>query len=117
MCLILLAGVGIYNAVRHDMTVFGAVSPVHAVLFFARNGFTGWRMLGGILLCVTGTEALFADLGHFNVTAIQVGDERLDQILVCSVTRSSLLLILALLQNLYSILPVSATMLPACVPV
>ena len=29
-------------------------------------------MLGGILLCVTGTEAMFADLGHFSVTAIQV---------------------------------------------
>ena len=29
-------------------------------------------MLGGILLCVTGTEAMFADLGHFNIKAIQV---------------------------------------------
>ena len=90
MRLILLTGVGIYNAIRHDMTVFGAVSPVHAVLFFTRNGFTGWRMLGGILLCVTGTEALFADLGHFNVTAIQVEDERLDQSLLCSAIWSSL---------------------------
>ena len=37
-----------------------------------RNGWQGWQMLGGVLLCITGTEAMFADLGHFNISAIQV---------------------------------------------
>jgi KUP system potassium uptake protein len=62
----------LYNAVLYDPGVFAAMNPYHAVQFFVRNGFSGWRMLGGILLCVTGTEAMFADLGHFNVPAIQV---------------------------------------------
>lgn len=72
---LLNAGVGLFNAIKYDAKVFAAISPHHAVKFFARNGFDGWRMLGGILLCVTGTEAMFADLGHFSVTAIQVQSE------------------------------------------
>ncbi|GKV14993.1 hypothetical protein SLEP1_g25794 [Rubroshorea leprosula] len=32
----------------------------------------GWISLGGVILCITGTEAMFADLGHFNVRAIQI---------------------------------------------
>jgi len=31
--------------------------------------------LGGILLCVTGSEAMYADLGHFSQSSIQVWDE------------------------------------------
>ena len=66
------AGVGLYNAVVYEPRIFAAINPYYAFHFFARNGLNGWRMLGGILLCVTGTEAMFADLGHFNVPAIQV---------------------------------------------
>ncbi|KAI3926730.1 hypothetical protein MKX01_039716 [Papaver californicum] len=32
----------------------------------------GWMSLGGILLCITGSEAMFADLGHFPYTAVQI---------------------------------------------
>ncbi|GAA0176375.1 hypothetical protein LIER_29381 [Lithospermum erythrorhizon] len=32
----------------------------------------GWMSLGGILLCITGSEAMFADLGHFSYAAIQI---------------------------------------------
>lgn len=39
--------------------------------YFLRNGKEGWRSLGGVLLCVTGCEALFADLGHFSRKSIQ----------------------------------------------
>lgn len=79
------AGIGLYNAITYDAKVFAAISPHHAVKFFARNNFDGWRMLGGILLCVTGTEAMFADLGHFSVTAIQVNSElpAAPQMLLC----------------------------------
>ena len=48
------------------------VWPGYGVQFFLRNGWGGWQMLGGVLLCITGTEAMFADLGHFNLQAIQV---------------------------------------------
>ena len=52
--------------------IFKALSPHYLFLFFARNGFTGWVALGGTLLCVTGSEALYADLGHFSRSAIRV---------------------------------------------
>lgn len=36
-------------------------------------GKQGWISLGGVILCITGTEAMFADLGHFNMRAVQIG--------------------------------------------
>ena len=36
-----------------------------ACVFSPRNGFQGFLVLGGIFLCVTGAEALYADMGHF----------------------------------------------------
>jgi KUP system potassium uptake protein len=35
-------------------------------MYFVRNKTTAWKSLGGILLCFTGVEALFADLGAFS---------------------------------------------------
>jgi hypothetical protein len=32
----------------------------------------GWKMLGGVMLCITGCEAMFADLGHFTRRAVSV---------------------------------------------
>ncbi|MFQ6622952.1 hypothetical protein Gotur_001755 [Gossypium turneri] len=37
-----------------------------------RRGKNGWISLGGVVLCITGTEAMFADLGHFSVRTVQV---------------------------------------------
>lgn len=38
------------------------------------NDFRGaWRSLGGVTLCITGAEAMFADLGHFSRSSINVG--------------------------------------------
>ncbi|OMO72817.1 potassium transporter [Corchorus olitorius] len=37
-----------------------------------RRGKDAWVSLGGVVLCITGTEAMFADLGHFSVRAIQM---------------------------------------------
>ncbi|KAK9705964.1 hypothetical protein RND81_07G095700 [Saponaria officinalis] len=64
--------VGIYNFCKHDAGVIKAVNPWHIVKYFQRNGFDGWTSLGGMVLCITGTEALFADVGHFSVKSIQV---------------------------------------------
>uniref|UniRef100_A0A2N9I7C6 K+ potassium transporter integral membrane domain-containing protein n=1 Tax=Fagus sylvatica TaxID=28930 RepID=A0A2N9I7C6_FAGSY len=44
----------------------------YIIRYFKRNGKQGWISLGGVFLCITGTEAMFADLGHFNVRAVQV---------------------------------------------
>ncbi|KAM0824176.1 hypothetical protein ACQ4PT_070377 [Festuca glaucescens] len=45
---------------------------MYIVQYFTRNGKDGWVSLGGIVLCVTGTEGMFADLGHFNIRAVQI---------------------------------------------
>jgi KUP system potassium uptake protein len=50
----------------HDWTVLKAFSPYFAGLYFMRLKRGGWLSLGGILLCFTGVEALFADLGAFS---------------------------------------------------
>ncbi|KAK5134154.1 hypothetical protein LTR08_006929 [Meristemomyces frigidus] len=63
---------GIYNLAVHDWRVLRAFSPFFAGDWFVRNGTTGWINLGGILLCFTGVEALFADLGAFSRRAIQL---------------------------------------------
>uniref|UniRef100_A0ACD5UAI3 Uncharacterized protein n=1 Tax=Avena sativa TaxID=4498 RepID=A0ACD5UAI3_AVESA len=69
---ILIAGIGLYNLVIHDIGVLRAFNPMYIVQYFTRNGKDGWVSLGGVVLCVTGTEGMFADLGHFNIRAIQL---------------------------------------------
>ena len=68
----LIAGIGAYNLAAHDATVLRALNPMYIVDYFRRNGKEAWLSLGGVVLCITGTEAMFADLGHFNIRAIQV---------------------------------------------
>jgi KUP system potassium uptake protein len=63
---------GVYNLVHHDHSVLKAFSPYFAGMYFVRNKTTGWKSLGGILLSFTGVEALFADLGAFSKSAIQL---------------------------------------------
>ena len=52
--------------------VLAAVSPYHAVRFFAADVHRGFVVLGAVFLAVTGGEALYADLGHFGHRAIQI---------------------------------------------
>ncbi|KAL6221081.1 hypothetical protein ACLB2K_008833 [Fragaria x ananassa] len=68
-----ISGIGLYNLFVHDIGVLRAFNPMYIVQYFQRNRKKGWVSLGGIFLCITGTKAMFADLGHFNVKAIQVG--------------------------------------------
>jgi KUP system potassium uptake protein len=66
-----LAGLG----VRHILTapeILGALSPHHAIGFFIHNGAHGFALLGSVVLCVTGGEALYADMGHFGPRPIRV---------------------------------------------
>lgn len=64
--------IGIYNIAKYDSSVFRAFSPYHAIHYLIRNKKRGWASLGGIVLCITGTEALYADLGHFSARSIQL---------------------------------------------
>uniref|UniRef100_A0A7N1A143 Potassium transporter n=1 Tax=Kalanchoe fedtschenkoi TaxID=63787 RepID=A0A7N1A143_KALFE len=64
--------VGIYSIVKNYPSIFKAISPHYIVHFFLRNGKEGWLLLGGTILCITGSEAMFADLGHFDRPSIQI---------------------------------------------
>ncbi|ERN11474.1 hypothetical protein AMTRI_Chr03g43760 [Amborella trichopoda] len=66
------AAIGVYNIVTYYPMVFKALSPHYIYYFFTRNHKHGWEMLGGAVLCITGAEAMFADLGHFNKRGIQI---------------------------------------------
>ncbi|XP_020248854.1 potassium transporter 5-like [Asparagus officinalis] len=68
----LIGGIGLYNLFKHDVMVLRAFNPMYIIDYFKRNGKEGWISLGGVVLCITGAEAMFADLGHFNVRAIQI---------------------------------------------
>ncbi|XP_020523659.1 putative potassium transporter 12 isoform X1 [Amborella trichopoda] len=63
---------GLYNILKHDITILRAFNPAYIYLFFKRNGAKAWSALGGCVLCITGAEAMFADLGHFSVHSIQI---------------------------------------------
>jgi KUP system potassium uptake protein len=52
--------------------VLAALGPWHAARFFARNGAHGFLILGAVVLCITGAEALYADLGHFGRRPIRL---------------------------------------------
>ncbi|RLM75519.1 potassium transporter 23 isoform X2 [Panicum miliaceum] len=67
-----LGSIGIYNIVKYDISVVRAFNPAYIYLFFQTNGMKAWSALGGCVLCITGAEAMFADLGHFSVKSIQV---------------------------------------------
>ncbi|MGV3758193.1 MAG: potassium transporter Kup [Actinomycetota bacterium] len=59
--------------IADDPSVLRAVNPAHAVRFFSENGATGFLALGSVFLVVTGGEALYADMGHFGRSPIQLG--------------------------------------------
>ncbi|WJX58213.1 Potassium transporter 7, variant 2 [Trifolium repens] len=67
-----LAGMGVYNLVKYDSSVWRAFNPIHIYYFFARNSTKAWYSLGGCLLCATGSEAMFADLCYFSVRSVQL---------------------------------------------
>ncbi|XP_065853916.1 potassium transporter 5 [Euphorbia lathyris] len=69
---VFISGIGLYNLFKHDLGVLRALNPSYIWYYFQRNGKKAWISLGGVVLCITGTEAMFADLGHFNVRAIQI---------------------------------------------
>jgi KUP system potassium uptake protein len=54
-----------------DPTVFLAINPYYAIKFLAGNGLIALVTLGAVFLVVTGSEALYADLGHFGRKPIQ----------------------------------------------
>ncbi|KAK9081526.1 hypothetical protein Syun_030850 [Stephania yunnanensis] len=67
-----IAGIGVYNFFKYDPSIIKAINPMYIVYYFKRSKKEAWLSLGGVILCLTGSEALFADLGHFSVHSIQI---------------------------------------------
>nr|HEX4317965.1 KUP/HAK/KT family potassium transporter [Kofleriaceae bacterium] len=57
--------------IRHP-AILAAVDPRHAISYFTRHGLDGFPILGVVILCLTGGEALYADMGHFGARPIRV---------------------------------------------
>ncbi|MDE1942833.1 MAG: potassium transporter Kup [Betaproteobacteria bacterium] len=51
--------------IAHNPQVLAALNPLHALRFFLRNHTIAFLALGGVVLSLTGAEALYADMGHF----------------------------------------------------
>jgi len=67
---IAIAVMGLVGIVQHP-TVLAALSPSYGLAYLFSNGRTGFLVLGGVFLCVTGAEALYADMGHFGPKPIR----------------------------------------------
>ncbi len=65
-----LGALGIYH-IADDPEIFKAFNPFEAAWFLANHGMVGLVVLGSVFLCVTGAEALYADMGHFGRSPIR----------------------------------------------
>ncbi len=61
---IAMAVMGISGIAQHP-AVIAALDPHYGLAYLFSNGISGFLVLGGVFLCVTGAEALYADMGHF----------------------------------------------------
>lgn len=68
-CIIAILGA---KQIIENPIVLKAINPWYAFEFFYQNGWTGYALLGGVFLVMTGGEALYADLGHFGKKPIRV---------------------------------------------
>ncbi|MGE4596998.1 MAG: potassium transporter Kup [Methylophilaceae bacterium] len=66
-----LASLGIYNIAQAPF-VLNALSPLYAFQFLYNESSVAFITLGAVVLCVTGAESLYADMGHFGRTPIKI---------------------------------------------
>ena len=67
---LVIASLGVASLARHP-SVVAALDPRQAVAFLRHSGAMGFLVLGGVFLCITGGEALYADMGHFGKASIR----------------------------------------------
>src|SRR5215467_1429789 len=68
---LVMAVLGVHGIAQHP-SVLVAVNPLHGIRFLGTHGQAGFLVLGGVFLCVTGAEALYADMGHFGARPIRI---------------------------------------------
>ena len=68
---IALVALGLPHILRNP-AVLVALNPIYAVTFFTTQPLVAFIGLGAVVLCVTGGEALYADMGHFGKKPIRI---------------------------------------------
>ena len=66
-----IAVLGLWGVARHPAVV-AAIDPRYGLAYLFSGGMVGFLVLGGVFLCVTGAEALYADMGHFGAGPIRL---------------------------------------------
>jgi KUP system potassium uptake protein len=66
-----IAALGLYHIASHP-EIMWAISPHYAVMFMVNEPAITFLILGAVVLCVTGGEALYADMGHFGKKPIRL---------------------------------------------
>ncbi|KAI5066321.1 hypothetical protein GOP47_0018945 [Adiantum capillus-veneris] len=67
-----IAAIGISNIIKYDSAIFKAFNPMYIYRFFRRRRGKAWHALGGLALCITGGEVMFADFGDLPAQSIQI---------------------------------------------
>jgi KUP system potassium uptake protein len=67
-CIAILGVIGVSKAPH----VIAAIDPRYAAVFLVHNGIGSLAILGGVFLCVTGAEAMYADMGHLGRAPIRI---------------------------------------------
>ena len=67
---VIIAALGVHGIIQHP-SVIVAINPLYGAEYLLSGGFKGFLVLGGVFLCVTGAEALYADMGHFGPKPIR----------------------------------------------
>jgi len=68
---ITIAVLGIYGILKHP-SVLAAINPLYGLRYLFSGGSGAFLVLGAVFLCVTGAEALYADMGHFGARPIRL---------------------------------------------
>jgi KUP system potassium uptake protein len=66
-----IAVLGVWGIVQHP-AVLVAIDPRYGASYLLLGGRAGFLVLGAVFLCVTGAEALYADMGHFGARPIRL---------------------------------------------
>ena len=68
---VVIALLGVWNIIQQPVVLL-AINPLHAIEFVSTHGLLSFFALGAVVLCLTGAEALYADMGHFGRHPIRI---------------------------------------------
>lgn len=67
---LVIGALGIWGVAQHP-SVLAAFDPVHGMRYLLTHGYASFLVVGAVFLCVTGAEALYADMGHFGARPVR----------------------------------------------